>query len=171
MDIGDTELGDEPAPAAVVPLSEQEHEDRALLHWFQRNAPDLMSPESWRTMGELDRRMWDVFHAHADEQARTLAPKLTATKVAQLERDTKAGRGLSGEDAQLWVAAVTLAKPTSRREWRRYYRTPIADILFARKTTGAPGRLWRGRRRRRPARARSRSPGRREPDPPDSGRR
>jgi hypothetical protein len=136
-----------------------EWREMLALKWFWFWRPDLITDA-------------DAAQARYQELYGRFPLALTPTLVAKLEEKTRAGQDISWAEGQLWFAAVDASQPRTAREadWNRWYATPVARSLFARRVL-APQRSPRRARprgRRVAGRTRARSPaGRLDDDEPE----
>jgi hypothetical protein len=142
-----------------------DYEELCVLRCY---APEALTQVARRRRWELEHRLRRVNDEVEEKEALQFAPTLTREKVADLERRTAAGESLRELEARAWFAAVRLAEPRNRAQWRGWYERPIADSLFgpARSAprTSLGGRQPRSRRVR--TRNRARAPDDDEPAPP-----
>jgi hypothetical protein len=149
-------------PADLTP---DEALDLDLLRWVQTHAPERMTAESWGHLNRMEQSVTKIRQAREAAIHRRWAPTLTPKRVRELERLSMSGDGMTKDEAQAWGTAVVLSQPPSSRarDWKRWYRTPVAVTLFpdSRREARVSRRSTGGRRLRRAARrGRARSPSR-----------
>ena len=146
-----------------------DYEELCILRWYEAHRPDEFTDAARRRRWELQHRLHRVNDEVEAEDARQLAPTLTPEKVADLEQRTADGESLTELEARTWFAAVRLAEPRNRAQWRGWYERPISVSLFGRspRVARTPARVRQPRSRRVRSRGRARSPARSDSDEPE----